>query len=486
MGSQGDSEGTSGRLLDDRYELVELIGSGGMAEVWRANDRRLHREVAVKVISGSGAREPSNRKRIEREARALAAAHHPNIVAVYDYGEAPEDTGRDGDVVPYIVMELVDGPDLQRYVRDRGPLPVDEVRAVLRGVLDGVERAHDAGVVHGDLKSGNVFVGSHGPKVGDFGVARILGQETGTTTVAATPTYAAPEILRGERATAASDVYSASCLAFELLTGRPPYEGANGWEVAQKHLEAPPPRLRSLRSDVPRDLEDAITRGMEKDPRRRFASAAAFATAIGSASEAGATVAVAPPPVPPSSATVPLGGSSSEAHPTETIAGRGPDVARLAVFGPFAAVWDRLTAWRGARADSPDRTRRGWLIVASAALLLLLGLLALTRDRGPEAVAVPDVEGERVIEASAQLRTRGFDVAGVSYRPVTEGEAGVVLATIPDAKELVEPGTSVHLIVSAHAATPQPVVTRNDGDGDDGDGDRPAKRGKGRGKKRDD
>lgn len=461
-------EGSGERVLDDRYELVELIGSGGMAEVWRANDRRLNRDVAVKVLSGAAGRDASRRKYIEREARALAAANHPNIVAVYDYGEASQDG--DEDVVPYIVMELVDGPDLQRYVRERGPLPVDEVRTMLRGVLDGVERAHDVGVVHGDLKSGNVFVGSHGPKVGDFGVARILGQETGTTTVAATPTYAAPEVLRGDRATPASDVYSAACLAFELLTGHPPYEGANGWEIAQKHLESPTPRLRPLRSDIPSDLEGAITRAMEKDPRRRFPSAGAFAAAVDGADDDRPTAAVAAPvAVPPTAATVPVEGSPHRTHPTETIAGRGPDVARLAVFGPFAAAWDKLSAWRRARATETDSARRGWLIAASVALLLLLGLLALSRDRGPQPVVVPDLAGEKVLEASAELRTRGFDVGGVSYRPVTEAKAGLVLATIPAADELVEPGSSVHLIVSALAATPEPVVEER-GEGDDGRG----------------
>ena len=489
MGSESHgSPNAVGRVLDDRYELLELVGAGGMAEVWRARDRRLDREVAVKVLSGVAARDPSRRKRIEREARALAAAHHPNIVAVYDYGEAPTDTGRDDDVVPYVVMELVDGPDLQRYVRERGPLPVDEVRLILHGVLEGVERAHAVGVVHGDLKSGNVFVGSHGPKVGDFGVARILDQETGTTTLAATPTFAAPEVLRGERATPASDVYSASCLAFELLTGRPPFEGANGWEVAQKHLEAPAPKLRSLRSDVPSDLDGAISRGMDKNPRRRFGRAAEFAAAIG-ASAAGAP-AHRPTETVPVADHAPAASSGAGSPPTEAITRPGPDVGKVAVLGPFAGLWERLADRRRATDRRDDRGRRRWLVAASIALLLLLGLVLTNRDSGDEPVAVPDVKGESLVDAAAKIRTKGFDVGGVSYRPVTEGKAGQVLATVPATGELVEPGSSVHLIASALAATPEPVVQERGGGDEEGKdgragGDESTDRdeGKGRGKK---
>jgi hypothetical protein len=134
------------------------------------------------------------------------------------------------------------------------------------------------------------------------------------------------------------------------------------------------------------------------------------------------------------------------------------------VFGPFAGVWDKLRARRDRATARPDddRTRRGWLVAASVALLLLLGLLLLTRDTAPKPVAVPDLSGENVVDASAQLRTRGFEVGGVSYRPVTEGKSGIVLATIPSAKEMVAPGSSVHLIASALAATPEPVVSDDD------------------------
>jgi serine/threonine-protein kinase len=448
-------------LLDDRYELTEPLGSGGMAEVWRARDRRLGREVAVKLLAGSAAGDPSRRKRIAREARALAAADHPNIVSVYDYGEAHAGD----DVVPYIVMELVDGPDLGRFSSERGPLPVDEVREIMLGILAGVERAHAAGVVHGDLKPGNVFIGSQGPKVGDFGVARILDEETGTTTLAATPSCAAPEVLRGERATHASDVYSVACLAYELLAGHGPFVGANSWEVVQKHIEEPAPRIKRVRPDVPADLDAILARALDKNPRRRVASVADLAVAFADADGADAA---GTRPV----ATVPV----SRTDATEAITARRPDPVRVALLGPLAGWWDAIV--RRSRTLG-DRRRALTVLTVLLAVALLVALLAV-RNRGPEPVAVPKIEGRTVADASGILRTRGFAVDEVSYRPVTEGEAGIVLETIPAAGALVEPGSDVHIIASAFAATPEPVVEEDD------DVDRKGGKGRRRGKGDDD
>src|SRR5439155_16856045 len=190
----------------------------------------------------------------------------------YDYGE-------DSSGEPFIVTELVDGPDLHRYVASAGAVPADRAVEIMRGVLSGIQVAHEAGIVHGDLKPANVLLSEDGPKVGDFGVARILEQETGTTTVAATPTFASPEVLKGERATPASDVYSAACLAFQLLTGRAPYDGANGWEVASQHLEAPVPHVREF-TNVSPELDATIHRGMSKEPHRRWPTAADFSRAL--------------------------------------------------------------------------------------------------------------------------------------------------------------------------------------------------------------
>lgn len=413
-------------LLGGRYELGAVRGIGGMAEVRQARDLRLNRDVAVKLLAGAGARDPSRRKRIEREARALASLNHGNIVAVFDYGEEPVE---DGGVLPYIVMELVEGPDLHAHLQTKGRLEPDETAGILRAVLQAVGRAHDEGIVHGDLKPANVLMAEHGPKVGDFGVARILDEETGTTTVAATPSYAAPEVLRGARPTEASDIYSVACLAFQMLVGRPPYEGSNGWEVAAKHMDAPLPSVRVSRPEVPVSLDEAIRRGMQKNPRFRHPSAEAFTAALGSV--AATTRVMAPPPV------------VAAPEPTEMLPARPRRFERMQA---------RLPAGRARLA--------GGAVAAVGAVLLLLGALSLRSD----VAFVPDVRGQTGDAAALVLERAGFVVSGVSYAPITGGEPGLVLRTIPASGARAEPGSDVHIVAGLQAATPEPSPPPDDDD----------------------
>ncbi|MGH2759596.1 MAG: protein kinase domain-containing protein [Actinomycetota bacterium] len=457
-----DTGPAAGRpMLDDRFELVERIGSGGMADIWRARDTRLGRDVAVKILAGPSARNATMRRRIEREARALAALSHPNIVSVYDYGEAE---GPSGDVQPYVVMELVDGSDLHAHIDRDGALDADESAAILRAVLAGVAYAHDSGIVHGDLKPANIILGPNGPKVGDFGVARILAEETGTTTLAATPSFAAPEVLRGGRPTQSSDIYSAGCVAFQMLTGRPPYEGGNAWDVATKHLEAPIPSVRDARQDVSPELDGVIRAAMEKDPRRRHTSAEAFAAAIDSA------------PAAPSPATIPVQAVAAPNSPpgTEVLTGR-PDLAAVALLGPLAQWGERARA----------RMSGGWARAQRSPSLLLLvlvtifGVLALvffaTGNDGDELAIVPDIRGMESSTGAARLRTAGFKT-DITYRAVTTGTPDIVLETIPAQGTQVEPGAEIHVIASALARTPAPSpVSNNDGDRGRGRDNKPDK-----------
>lgn len=441
-------EEKSAELLDGRYDLGDLIGSGGMAEVWRARDTRLGRDVAVKLLSGPAARDASMRKRIEREARALAALSHRNIVGVYDYGEVEDPSG---DPQPFIVMELVDGPNLDQHISSKGPLPVDETVEMLAAVLGAVEAAHAAGIVHGDLKPANVVLAGDGPKVGDFGVARILAEETGTTTLAATPTFAAPEVLRGDRPSEHSDLYSAACVAFQMLTGRPPFEGANAWEVASKHLEDPVPSVIDLRPDVPVGLADTIRRNMSKHAKRRHATAKEFKDAISSP----------PATTPMQSSAV---GRPATKDATELLPNR-PDLAHAAMLGSLAGLWERTRKWRGV------------LAIGAAVLVCIAALTAVIASTGgPERVAVPDVRDLTSSTATGQLRAAGFK-ADVTFRPVTQGPPDVVLETIPAAGELVDPGTEVHVIASALVQTPEPEEPKDP----EGGG-----KGRGRGNKDDD
>lgn len=448
----GDMERTGTSVIGGRYELLELRGSGGMAQVWRARDTRLDREVAVKMLFGPATGDVTKRKRIEREARALAALDHPNIVAVYDYGE----DAHDGQVRPYVVMELVDGPDLHRRLSKSGRLDPDESSELLAAVANAVSRAHEAGVIHGDLKPANILLDAHGPKVGDFGVARIVGEESGTTTAAATPSFAAPEVLRGARPLPQSDVYALGCIAFQMLTGRPPYEGANAWEVAIKHQEAPVPSVRDDRPEVSGDLDQVIRSSMAKDPGAR-PGVASFARQIAAARS---TV--------PVSATMPL----RERDVTQTLP-RPVDLRSVALFGPFAVWASRMRARLG-----EAKMRR---VVAAATLIVLGAVVAALgfgmRTPAPEQVSVPDVRGLTPAAAAAVLDSTRLDMSGVSYVVVTDGEAGLVVTTIPGTGQTVRPGTDVHLIAGARPATPTPPAGVKDDDNDDDEG---GARGKGK------
>jgi hypothetical protein len=272
-----------GTVLDERYELEALIGEGAFGRVYRGRDRRLHRAVAVKVIKPWWAEDPDWAQGFTREARMLAAINDPGIVAIHDIGHGPEG--------PYYVSELVEGENLAVRLR-AGAIGVAEVRAIALGLCRGLAAAHALRIIHRDVKPANVLLaggadGADGAggvrvKVTDFGVARLAEGTTGghpDSVVAGTPRYMAPEQGRGGVVTPAADVYSAGAVLYEMLAGRPPFDGVSAVELALAHLsDAPPP----LPDSVPADLRRVVTRALAKDPDDRYADAAAMADALAS------------------------------------------------------------------------------------------------------------------------------------------------------------------------------------------------------------
>jgi eukaryotic-like serine/threonine-protein kinase len=245
-------------LAGGRYEVERELGRGGMGRVLLARDAALDRYVAVKLLDAGG--DPELRERFLREGRFAAQLSHPNVVAVFDTGEA--------DGRPFVVMEVVEGGSLADEVRRRGALPPDEVAALGRQLCAGLHAAHARGLVHRDVKPQNLLLARDGTlKVADFGIARSTSQSPTLTragTVLGTPAYMAPEVVRGEAATAASDVYSAGAVLYELAAGRPPRSVASLAELASEEPIAPPGEL----VDLPVELEDAIMRCLARAPRR--------------------------------------------------------------------------------------------------------------------------------------------------------------------------------------------------------------------------
>jgi eukaryotic-like serine/threonine-protein kinase len=261
-----------GDLIAGRYELEELVGSGGMSTVFRARDRQLDRRVAIKILHEHYLSDPEYVERFRREARAVAQLSHPNIVTVIDRGE---DEGRQ-----YIVFEHVEGENLKELVRRTGRLPVRRALELGVAVADGLAFAHERGLVHRDVKPQNVLLSREGEvKVTDFGIARSLDVDHGVTqtgTVLGTGEYLAPEQASGKPISAATDVYSLGVVLWELLAGEVPFVGESFVAVAMRHVNEPPPSLREQRPDVSPRLAAAVERALAKDPARRFPSMAAL------------------------------------------------------------------------------------------------------------------------------------------------------------------------------------------------------------------
>jgi serine/threonine-protein kinase len=300
------------RCLGDRYELHQLIAAGGMGQVWRATDVALHRSVAVKVLRSEYTGDPSFLDRFRAEAQHAASLSHPNIAAVFDYGEEIAQDGT-GETLAYLVMELVEGEPLSALVAREGPLDTATTLSLLRQTAFGLGEAHRAGMVHRDVKPGNILVRPDGSvKITDFGIAHSARSVALTKTgqVIGTPQYLSPEQAEGRLATPASDVYALGLIGYECLTGHPAFDGDNAVTIALKQVRQEPEPLPGA---LPSDVRELITRSLVKDPAGRLPDGAAFAAAIDDIVEgrplpaAPATVAVpAPIPAPRSVARPPV------------------------------------------------------------------------------------------------------------------------------------------------------------------------------------
>lgn len=323
------------RVLNARYEIQSRLGEGGMATVFGGTDRLLGRRVAIKVLSPHYARDRKAVERFRREAQAAAGLNHPNVVSVFD-------TGSD-DGVHYIVMEHVEGRTLADVLRDEGALPPGHAAMVAVDVCRALASAHEKGMVHRDVKPGNVLLASDGGvKVTDFGIARVASSEplTVTGSVMGTASYLSPEQARGGEIDARSDVYSLGCVLYEMLTGKTPFDGETPLAIAYKHVEEEPLPPSSVNPAVPTELEAVVRKAMSKDPADRYVSAAEMARDLRTAAP---TAPIEPAAAPSSDRTeiLPVSpqGPKTTAPLPETVTRR---MRRR--WWPFAAVAAALAA----------------------------------------------------------------------------------------------------------------------------------------------
>jgi eukaryotic-like serine/threonine-protein kinase len=411
------------RVFSNRYELTHLIARGGMAQVYRARDRLLDRPVAIKVLFPELSVDRAFVERFRREAQAAANLSHPNIVPVFDWGE-------DGGTY-FIVMEYVDGQPLSAVLRAAGTLPPARVADVGGHVAAALSYAHRHGVIHRDVKPGNVLITEDQQvKVTDFGIARAVNTEeslTQTGAVMGTATYFSPEQAEGVGVDARSDIYSLGVVLYEMVAGRPPFLGDTPVAVASKHVRDHPPRLRELAPMVPPALEAVIMKAMAKSPADRYATADDLRADLVRFSEGRAVVAGDP------GATGVLGAVGA----TEAVAAAGATQALPMDEEPDAD-------------EEARRRRTRWLVAILVVLLVALGIIAyfLVKDLGGGSFPMPNVVGDQQATAVATLRAKGL-VVGAPVKHSSTKATGTVLATTPPATHSVKSGDKVTLTVSS-------------------------------------
>jgi hypothetical protein len=443
-----------GRLISGRYRLIAPVGEGGMATIWRAVDEQLDREVAVKLLREQFGSDAGFAARFRQEARAAGSLSHPNIVPVYDYG-----TDTDGS--QFIVMQLVEGDNLATVLRERSVLETDDAVRVALGVASALEAAHRRGLVHRDVKPGNILITDDGDvKVTDFGIARAVAEAsmTVTGTTLGSVHYFSPEQARGDEVTGASDVYALGIVLYEMLTGRRPFEGDSAAGVALKRLNEDPPPPSTYRP-VPSGLSAIVMRALQREPRDRFPDAGSFAEALRvwqkdpAAGAAAAGVAAAAGSPPPSAAPIPPSG-----EPTVYVPPR------------VAMPSDRTPSGVGPPPGRPpeEEERQGqpwwtWALALLAVLLLgLIGFLGMqilgglgsgpTPTPSAEQVEVPNWVGDSIVAVRREAEDLGLDLEE-QREPSDDVERNRVISTRPPGGELVPEGATITVVVSSGADT---------------------------------
>ncbi|MDO4888526.1 MAG: Stk1 family PASTA domain-containing Ser/Thr kinase [Actinomycetaceae bacterium] len=434
------------RVLGKRYELGDLIGRGGMAQVHLGYDTRLSRTVAIKILRTDLAADPMFLARFRREAQSAAALNHPSIVAVYDTGEElmTMPTGHELSL-PYIVMEYVKGRTVASLLSGGQPVPIDEAVQIVVGVLSALEYSHHEGIIHRDIKPGNVMLTPDAKvKVMDFGIARAIADSSATMTqtnsVVGTAQYLSPEQARGEVVDARSDLYSAGCLLYELLTGKPPFTGDSAVAVAYQHVSETPRLASQVYPDIPDAVDRVVMKSLAKQRDERYQSAEEFrsdllAAARGEGVEApAATSYMATPFVPP----VPPAPSS--------------DPAATRIVSPMPS--GQQTGVQQAVGTDNGRNRNRMMIWAGVALLalaLVIGVLALRNVFGSpsspstsaQTVTVPALADMNEAQVKQALENADLKYKKGEDKTSNDVDKGLFVDSNPEPGSTAESGSTV-------------------------------------------
>lgn len=465
------------RILGDRYELGQMIGTGGMADVYLAEDKRLHREVAVKILRSDLARDPAFVNRFNKEALAAAGLNHPGIVSVYDSGQEETPSG----VMPYIVMEYVEGHTLREILHNGERLAFERAIEIVEGVLIALAYSHKNGIVHRDIKPGNVMITDSGEvKVMDFGIARALSDVgatlTSTWNIVGTAQYLSPEQATGGQADARSDLYSVGCLFYELVSGKPPFTGETPVAIAYQHVSAPLTPVTDIEPSLDPTLNAFFEVALAKDSNDRYPTAAAMLKDLkklsrgegittqipkqkkrksGSRNSFAALAILVVAVVGLTSFFIFRPTPSSELRTLPNVVGLTEAEARNQLSG-FTITIQRAPDPRIPRDRVASQLPLATVRVSEGSAV------ALTLSDGPGDASVPtDIIGKPLEEARAALAAAGLRVSR-TIAVDSEEQPGIVLKVTPEQGSTIEAGSGVTLEIASGNAKVPDLIGKSD------------------------
>lgn len=417
-----------GQKINDRYEIIKILGEGGMANVYLANDTILDRKVAVKVLRGDLSADDKFVRRFQREALSASSLSHPNIVEVYDVGED------DGNF--YIVMEYVEGKNLKQLIRKRGSLTLPEVIDIMMQLTDGLAHAHDAYIIHRDIKPQNILIMDNGlVKITDFGIAMALNssQLTQTNSVMGSVHYLPPEQAGGKGSTIKSDIYSLGILMYELLSGKLPFKGENAVEIALKHMRDPLPSLRKENDGIPQSVENVVIKSTAKNPKNRYNDAREMYEDI---------------------KTVLNENRLSEPRYVYKYLENDMDDTKVLPVVKDMKVEESNEIAKPIKDEEYKKDKKTFVILGSVfgclAFIILFAFLILPMITRVPDITIPDVSDMTVNKAENKLETLGLEAA-LKVKEIASNtiKKGNVVKTDPDIGRSVKKGTTITLYISS-------------------------------------
>ncbi|MEH7305901.1 Stk1 family PASTA domain-containing Ser/Thr kinase, partial [Neobacillus drentensis] len=429
-----------GKRISGRYKVLEMIGGGGMANVYLAHDMILDREVAVKMLRLDFVNDEEFIRRFHREAQSATSLTHPNIVSIYDVGEE--------DSLYYIVMEYVNGQTLKQYIHQHSSLRVEKALDIMMQLTSAISHAHQNHIIHRDIKPHNILIDRNGNvKITDFGIAMALSATsiTQTNSVLGSVHYLSPEQARGGMANRKSDIYSLGIVMFEILTGRLPFSGESAVSIALKHLQSETPSLRRWNPNIPQSVENIVLKATAKDPFHRYNSVDEM--------EEDLRTALNPERMNEPKFNIPIDDEATKAIPIITNDRPHKNLDETLVHSADKILPNKKDTPKKEKEKDNKKKRKKWpaVLITTFLILAVLGLLAPTLLPvlfSAKDIKIPDVSGMELVDAISKLKLNGLEVEKQIKIPDDLIDKGEVIKTDPEIGTTVKENTKVTLYVS--------------------------------------